>query len=141
MMTRRKYVRFCFRATFSAVLLLSVGASGQTTCFGKGAVLTCLDRSGGPAFQVICVGSQKYRTCTSQNGPQLTLSATAANGVNDSASASFQSGQSGGATGVTLAKRPVADPAYGAVSPPSSADPAFGAPPVSPTNPAMGSRN
>lgn len=137
LLSKRGLGTLWFQAVLLAALLLSAGAWGQTTCFGKGSVLTCLDRSGAPAFQVICVGSQKYRTCMSQNGPQLTLSATAASASNDSSSAMFQSG----GTGAVVVKRPTADPAFGAISPPSSADPAFGTPPVSPTNPAIGTPN
>jgi hypothetical protein len=99
-------------------LLAAADASAQRTCFGKGSVLTCLDRSGGPAYQATCVGSKQYRTCTSPSG-QFTLSETPAS--SSSGASTTGALQVGGGSG---AAAPGADPAFGAPAR-SSTNPAF----------------
>ena len=107
----------CAAVTVALALLPPAIASAQQTCFGKGSVLTCLDRSGGPAYLATCFGSKQYRTCTSPSG-QFTLSETPANSGSASTTGALQVGGSSGSAA-------------------SGADPAFGAPPRSSTNPAF----
>lgn len=107
----------CAAVAAGFALLPAADASAQRTCFGKGSVLTCLDRSGGPPYQVTCFGSKQYRTCTSPSG-QFTLSETPTNSSSASTTGSLQVGGDSGAAA------PGADPAFGAPSR-SSADPAF----------------
>ena len=107
----------CAAVAAVLALLQAADASAQQTCFGKGSVLTCLDRSGGPAYLATCFGSKQYRTCTSPSG-QFTLSETPTNSSSASTTGALQvdSGSSSAAPG---------------------ADPAFGVPPRSSTNPAV----
>ena len=107
----------CAAVAAGLTLLPAAEAGAQRTCFGKGSVLTCLDRSGGPAYLASCFGSKLYRTCTSSSG-QFTLSETPANSSSSASTAgSLQVGGSGAAG--------------------SGADPAFGAPARSSTDPAF----
>jgi hypothetical protein len=101
-------------AIVAAALLPYGSAIAQTTCFGKGSVLTCLDRNGGAAYQANCFGSKQYRSCTSQTGPQFTLSETPA-----SANSSTTTGAIQPAGTAAAGSRPATDPAFG--RPPSSA--------------------
>jgi len=116
-------LRGAVRGAIAAALLLAApNAFGQTTCFGKGSVLTCLDRGAGPAYQINCFGSKQYQTCLSQAGPQITLSATPASSSNGSTDAALQSSAVPGAPG-----GPAADPAFGAPAV-SVGDPSFAVP-------------
>jgi hypothetical protein len=107
----------CAAVAVVLALLPAADASAQQTCFGKGSVLTCLDRSGGPAYLATCFGSKQYRTCTSPSG-QFTLSETPTNSSSASTTGALQvdSGSSSAAPG--------ADPAFG-VKPSSTTNPAF----------------
>ena len=103
----------------AALFMARTGAVAQTTCFGKGSVLTCLDRTGGPAYQANCFGPKRYRSCTSATGRQFTLSDTPANANSSTTSGALQPP---GTAGAIAGARPSTDPAFGRPSP-SSNDP------------------
>jgi hypothetical protein len=99
-------------------------ASAQSTCFGKGSVLTCIGQPGAPMLQMNCFGNSNFKTCYQQSGNQVTLSSTPTSLNNGNISSAFQSSVSGvpamGAAGT--------DPAFGVAPSAVSIDPAFGTP-------------
>jgi len=125
--------RRVFMAIALAALLPCADAVAQTTCFGKGAVLTCLDQNGGAAYQVSCFGSKQYRSCASATGQKLTLSDTPASANSSSTTGAIQPT---GTSAVTVGgSRPTPDPAFG-ISKTTTGDPAFGRPTGSGSDPA-----